>query len=146
MVNMDMTDRSGLSRGNGSLLFPAGSLLFPLRVGYLAGCQRGGVGHMDAEEKLQSLAVSVARRYAHQVEVLLLIAEASLHDGGAEIAYYTPCSSEIRLFIPGYRSLAYEAGEDFVISAVSAILVVGINCICAYPSGIQSGQFLMIFH
>ena len=146
MVNMDMTDRSGLSGGNGSLLFPSGSLLFPLLVGYLSGCQRGGVGHMDAEEKLQCLAVSVARRYAHQVVVLLLIAETSLHDGGTEIAYYTSCSSEIRLFIPWCRSLAYEAGEDFVFSAVSAIFVVGINCICAYSSGIQSGQFLMIFH
>ncbi|MDE7413995.1 MAG: hypothetical protein K2N05_09470 [Muribaculaceae bacterium] len=48
---MDMTGRFGLSGGNGSLLFPSGSLLFPLLVGYLSGCQRGGVGHMDAEEK-----------------------------------------------------------------------------------------------
>ena len=85
---------------------------------------------MDAEEKLQCLAVSVARRYAHQVVVLLLVAEASLHDGGAETANYTPCSSEIRMFIPWCRSLAYETGGDIVFSTESAILVVGINCIC----------------
>ena len=101
---------------------------------------------MDAEEKLPCLAESVARRYAHQVVVLLLIAEASLHDGGAETAYYAPGSSEIRLFLPWCRSLTYKTGGDIVFSAVSTVFVVGINCICAHSSGIRAGQFLMIFH
>lgn len=106
----------------------------------------GGVGNMDAEEKLQGLTVSVTCCYSHQAVMLLLVAKAALHDGGTEIADYAPGGSEICLLLLGYRSFFYETSGDIVFSAVSTIFVVGINGICSYQSGIQAGQFLMIFH
>ena len=44
------------------------------------------VGHVDAEEQKQSLAVAVAGGYSADSEVLLLVSEAALHDCSAQVA------------------------------------------------------------
>lgn len=45
----------------------------------------GCVGHVDAEEQKEGLAVAVAGGDAADTEVLLLVAEAALHYGGAQV-------------------------------------------------------------
>ena len=45
----------------------------------------GCVGHVDAEEQKEGLAVAVAGGNAADTEVLLLVAEAALHYGGAQV-------------------------------------------------------------
>ena len=54
--------------------------------GELPGDKCRGVGHVDAEEQEQCLAVAVAGRYPADPEVLLLVAEAAFHDSGAQVA------------------------------------------------------------
>lgn len=49
--------------------------------------QRGGVGHMNSEEKQPGLAISVSGCYTTMGVVLFLVLETAFHDCGAQGAF-----------------------------------------------------------
>ena len=67
---------------------------------------------MYAEEQEQCLAVSVAGRDPADSEVLLLFAEAALHDSCPQVADDSTGGRDISGFVLGFRPFADEVGHD----------------------------------
>lgn len=110
-------------------------------LGQTTGGESGGIGHVYSEEQRQYLAVPVAGRYPAYTEVLILIAEAAFHDGGAQVAEDTPGSVILCRSALGPRPFAGEAGGYVMPGAVFAGIVVGRDCIATEPPDFHTGEF-----
>lgn len=86
---------------------------------------------MDAEEQKQSLTVTVAGGYPADSEVLLLVAEAALHDCSAQIADDSARGRDVSRFVLGLRSFADEVGRDAALGAILPVFIAGIDCVHA---------------
>ena len=128
--------------------FQSGALLLFLLefCGELSGGQSRGVGHVDAEEKQECLAMTVTSRYPAYTIVLLLVSETALHDRGTQIADDAPGSRDFRGFIFGSGTLADEIGRDAFFGAVPAVFIVGIYGV--HPDALHGNpcQFFLIFN
>lgn len=94
---------------SGSFLFfsPDALLLFLLALcGGLPCDESRCVGHVDAEEEQERLAVAVSGSDASHTVVEFLIAETALHDRCAQIADDAPGHQYFRGFILGFGTLA----------------------------------------
>ena len=100
--------------------FQSGSFLFllPEFYGELPCGKCGCVGHVDAEEQKEGLAVAVAGGNAADTEVLLLVAEAALHYGGAQVTDDTAGGRDVGLLVLGLGTFADEVGRDATLGAI----------------------------
>lgn len=138
-----MPEVSDLSVLSGALLF---SPLFFFFQGHLPGCQGGGVGHVYAEEEQQGLTVAVACRDTPESVVLFLIAEAPLHDRGAESADNAAGGADFRLFVLRFGPLAYKICDNALFGAITAVLVVGVDGVHTNPADFHARQRLLVFN
>lgn len=131
-------------------IFQSGSLLLFLFLfkfgGALSGSESRCVGHVDAEEKHECLAMTVTSRYPAYTIVLFLVSETALHDRGTHIADDAPGSRDFRGFIFGFWPLADEVGRDAFFGAVLAVFVVGIYSVHPDALHCNSRQFFLIFN
>ena len=114
--------------------------------GELPGGKRGRIGHVDAEEQEQCLAVSVAGRYAPYAIVLLLIAETALHDCCAEVANDSTRGRDVGRFVLGPGAFADEIGGDAIGRAIRPVVVIGIDGVHTYAGYLHARQRFLIFN
>lgn len=122
-------------------------LLFRAKFGGELPCGKyRGVGHVYAKEQEQCLTVAVAGGYPADSEVLLLVAEAALHDCGAQVADDSARGRDIRRFVLGFRSFADEVGRDAVFGAVLPVFIAGIDCVHTDAGDLDACQRLLILN
>lgn len=132
---------------NGEIFQSGALLLFLFKFGGELSCSESRcVGHVDAEEKQECLAMTVTSRYPAYTIVLFLVSETALHDRGTQIADDAPGSRDFRGSIFGFWTLAYEVGRDAFFGAVLAVFVVGIYGV--HPDALHSNsrQPFLIFN
>lgn len=101
---------------------------------------------MDAEEQKEGLAVAVAGGDAADTEVLLLVAEAALHDGGAQVTDDTAGGRDVGLLVLGLGTFADEVGRDATLGAILTVFIVGIDGVHADAGDLYARQRLLIFN
>lgn len=138
----------GTDRGAKNQDCQSGSfLLFRAELGGELPCGKcRGVGHVYAEEQEQCLAVAVAGGYPADSEVLLLVAEAALHDCGAQVADDSARGRDIRRLVLGFRSFADEVGRDAVFGAILPVFIAGIDCVRTDAGDLDACQRLLILN
>ena len=118
----------------------------PEFYGELPSGKCGCVGHVDAEEQKEGLAVAVAGGDAADTEVLLLVAEAALHYGGAQVTDDTAGGRDVGLLVLGLGTFADEVGRDATLGAILTVFIVGIDGVHADAGDLYARQRLLIFN
>lgn len=95
---------------------------------------------MNAEKQQQCLAVAVSGGYPADSEVLLLIAEAALHDCSAQIADDSARGRDVSRFVLGLGSFADEVGHDAALGAILPVFIAGIDCVHADAGDLDACQ------
>ena len=90
--------------------------------------------------------MAVAGGDAADTEVLLLVAEAALHDGGAQVTDDTAGGRDVGLLVLGLGSLAHKVGRDATLGALLTVFVVGIDGVHADAGDLYARQRLLIFN
>ena len=101
---------------------------------------------MDTEEDLQCLAPAVARGDTRKHEVLFLVAETAFHHSGTQVADNASRGAHPRVFVLRLGPLAHKIGDDFVLCAVSAVGVVGIDGVGSHTLNLGARQALLVLN
>ena len=88
--------------------------------------------------------MAVAGGDAADTEVLLLVAEAALHDGGAQVTDDTAGGRDVGLLVLGLGTFADEVGRDATLGAILPVFVVGIDGVCNDFGDFCTSRFLLI--
>lgn len=99
---------------------------------------------MDSKKQQQCLTAGVAGSYSADTVVLFLISEAPFHCCRAQSADYSPGGTDHYHLFLRLWTLVDDACSDAVLCAISAVVIVGIDCVGSDSFDLYSRQDFLI--